>query len=96
MIIPFHHYLIKDINKLIENINNLNRSGYPFYQKLHFKLGKNDIYSINDKKKTNFDELRNNFNGLKDSFKKSQIKYSKENPIIRFIYGKIFRKLYIL
>ena len=85
---------INDLNRLIEKINDLYTKGYPFPKKLHLKLNKNYVYSIVDNKETDFNELINYFNSLSISFQNIWFEQCKENPILRFIYGKMLSLLY--
>ena len=84
--------LVNDINQLIENISLLCLSGYTQDIKIEIQIENNKNFDKNDKTK-NIKKIIKNYHDLNKIFKKTQIHSYKNNEIIRFIYGRLFRIL---
>ena len=92
--------LIDNIKKLIENINSLYQIGFPYYIEYNIKIEDGHLTYKKDNKKEFYYEISlsetiNKINDIKASFKKIQISYFETNPILTFIYGKIYSFLLI-
>ena len=84
--------LVNDLNQLIENISLLCMSGYTQDIKIEIQIEKNRIFDKKDKDK-NIKKLIKYYHELNKTLKISQIHSYRNNDIIRFIYGRLFRIL---
>ena len=79
------------IKKLIENMNYLYQSGYPFQKEFYLKIEKGIFLSKNDNNKIiELSELISQIKELNNSFKKLQINYFDKNQVLTLINGKLY------
>ena len=86
--------LINNINKLFENYSKLNKNGYPYNKEINLKILDGNIFSLEDSQMVEISDTIKYFDDLFTSFKDSQLNYCKQNPMLRFIYGKLYILLF--
>ena len=86
--------LINNINKLFKNYRKLFINGYPYNKEINLKILNGNIFSLDDSLMVEIDDTIKYFEELYTSFKDTQLIYFKQNPMLRFIYGKLYILLF--